>query len=140
MDIAGDIMSQVEACLEQAIIIVLSLHLGEPLVLDITMLSFISLPYTVLHQNFHFFYLIASKRFISSWQSYDSRYNDWLFWFFFLSWNLHVLLHVSLQLLGPWIFLQIPCLEDSNFFLSSQDHGCEWTTGDTLRLLEEDFF
>jgi uncharacterized membrane protein len=66
MDIAGDIMSQVEACLEQAIIIVLSLHLGEPLVLDLAMLSFISLPYTVLH-NFHFFCLIASRGFRSSW-------------------------------------------------------------------------
>ena len=48
MDIAEDIMAHVEVCLEQAIIIVLSLHLGEPLVLDLAMLSFISLPYIVL--------------------------------------------------------------------------------------------
>jgi hypothetical protein len=38
--------------LEQSIIIVCSLHLGEPLVLDLAMLLFISLPYTVLHHDF----------------------------------------------------------------------------------------
>jgi hypothetical protein len=67
MDIVEDIMAHVEVCLEQAIIIVLSLHLGEPLVLDLAMFSFISLPYTVLHHNFHFFCLIVSRRFKSSW-------------------------------------------------------------------------
>jgi hypothetical protein len=49
MDIADDIMTHVEVCmvlLERVIIIVFSLHLGEPLVLDLAMLSFISLPYT----------------------------------------------------------------------------------------------
>ena len=101
----------------QAIIIVFSIHLGEPLVMDLTMLSFISLPYIVLHHTFQFLCLISFSEFISGWQSCDSRYNDWLFWLFFLSWNLHVLPYVSLQLLGPWSFLQIPCLEDSNFFL-----------------------
>jgi hypothetical protein len=60
---------------KRAIIIVFSLHMGEPLVLDLAMLSFISLLYTVLHHNFQF-YLIA---FILGWYSCDSRYNDWLF-------------------------------------------------------------
>ena len=60
-------MSQVEACLEQAIIIVLSLHLVEPLVLDLTMLSFTSIPYTVLHHNFQFLCLIAFSEFILGW-------------------------------------------------------------------------
>jgi len=57
MDIADDIMAHVEVCLvylEQTIIIVFSLLVGEPLVLDLAMLSFISLPYTVLHHNFQF--------------------------------------------------------------------------------------
>jgi hypothetical protein len=53
--------------LEQSIIIVFSLHLGEPLVLDLAMLLFISLPYTVLHHDFQFFCLIAFSEFISSW-------------------------------------------------------------------------
>jgi hypothetical protein len=43
--------------LEQEIIIVFSLPLREPLVLDLTMLSFISLPYTVFHHDFQFFLL-----------------------------------------------------------------------------------
>jgi hypothetical protein len=51
--------------LEQVIIIVFSLHLGEPLVLDLAMLSFISLPYTVLHHDFQFLCLIAFIEFIS---------------------------------------------------------------------------
>ena len=51
------------ALLERAIIIIFSLHLGESLVLYLAMLSFISLPHTVLHQNFQF-YLIA---FILGW-------------------------------------------------------------------------
>jgi hypothetical protein len=67
MDIVCDIMSEVEVCLEQTIIIVLSLHLGEPLVMYLTMLSFISFPYIVLHHNFHFFCLIASRGFRLSW-------------------------------------------------------------------------
>jgi uncharacterized membrane protein len=67
MDIADDIMAHVEACLEQAIIIVLSLRLVEPLVMDLAMLSFISLPYTVLHHNFQFLCLIAFSEFISGW-------------------------------------------------------------------------
>ena len=49
MDIADDIMDHVDVCLvylEQAIIIVFSLHMGEPLVLDLAMLSFISFLYT----------------------------------------------------------------------------------------------
>jgi hypothetical protein len=68
MDIADDIMAHVEVCLvylEQTIIIVFSLHLGELLVLDLAMLSFISLPYTVLHHNFQFLCLIAFSEFIS---------------------------------------------------------------------------
>ena len=64
--------------LEQSIIIVFSLHLGEPMVLDIAMLLFICLPYTVLHHDFQFFYLISFSEFVLGW------YNDWLFWFFFL--------------------------------------------------------
>jgi hypothetical protein len=47
--------------------IVFSLHLGEPLVLDLAMLSFISLPYTVLHHNLQFLYLIAFSEFILGW-------------------------------------------------------------------------
>jgi hypothetical protein len=50
--------------LEQVIMIVFSLHLGEPLVLDLVMLSFISFPYTVLHHDFQFFYMIAFSEFI----------------------------------------------------------------------------
>jgi hypothetical protein len=53
--------------LEQSIIIVFSLHLGEPLVLDLAMILFISLPYTILHHDFQFFYLISFSEFISSW-------------------------------------------------------------------------
>jgi hypothetical protein len=67
MDIVNDILAHVEVCLvylEQTIIIVFSLHLGELLVLDLTMLAFISLPYTVLHHNFSFplldFFLVSS--------------------------------------------------------------------------------
>jgi hypothetical protein len=43
MDIADDIKTHVEVCLvlEQVIIIVFSLHLGEPLVLDLAMLAYI---------------------------------------------------------------------------------------------------
>jgi hypothetical protein len=68
MDIADDIMAHVEVCLvylEETIITVFSLHLGELLVLDLAVLSFISLPYTVLHHNFQFFCLIAFSEFIS---------------------------------------------------------------------------
>jgi hypothetical protein len=46
--------------LKRIIIIVFSLHLGEPLVLDLIMLSFISLPYTILHHNFQFLLLVSS--------------------------------------------------------------------------------
>jgi hypothetical protein len=53
--------------LEQVIIIVFSLHLEEPLVLDFAMLSFISLLYTVLHHDLKFFYLIAFIEFILGW-------------------------------------------------------------------------
>jgi hypothetical protein len=70
MDVADDIMTYIEISLvylEQSIIIVFSLHLGEPLVLDLAMLSFISLPYTVLHHDFQFFCLIAFSEFISGW-------------------------------------------------------------------------
>jgi hypothetical protein len=70
MDIADNIMAHVEVylgLLEQTIIIVFSLHLGEPLVLDLAMLSFISLPYTVLHHNFQFLCLIAFSEFKSGW-------------------------------------------------------------------------
>jgi hypothetical protein len=69
MDIVDDIMAHVEVCLvylEQTIIIVFSLHPGELLVLDLAMLSFISLPYIVLHHNFQFLCLIAFSEFISS--------------------------------------------------------------------------
>ena len=45
--------------LERVIIIVFSLHLEEPLVLDLAMISFISLPYTILHHNFQFICLIS---------------------------------------------------------------------------------
>jgi hypothetical protein len=68
MDVVDDIMTHVEissGLLEQVIIIVFSLHLGEPLVLDLAMLSFISLPYTVLHHDFQFLCLIAFIEFTS---------------------------------------------------------------------------
>jgi hypothetical protein len=53
--------------LEQLIIIVFSLHQGEPLVLDLAMLSFIGFPYTVLHHDFRFFCLVAFSEFILGW-------------------------------------------------------------------------
>ena len=87
----NDLCRDKSGLLEQVIIIVFSLHLGEPLVLDLAMLSFISLPYTVLHHDFQFLCLITFIEFISGWQFYDSWYNDWLFWILFLSLNLHVL-------------------------------------------------
>jgi hypothetical protein len=68
MDVADDIMTHVEISLvylEQVIIIVFSLHLGEPLVLDLAMLLFISLPHTVFHHDFQFLCLIAFIEFIS---------------------------------------------------------------------------
>jgi hypothetical protein len=52
--------------LEQVVIIVFSLHLGGPLVLDLVMLLFMSLPYIVLHYDFQFFCLIAFSEFISA--------------------------------------------------------------------------
>jgi hypothetical protein len=68
MDVADNIMIRDKSgVLEQSIIIVFSLHLREPLVLDLAMLSFISLPYTVLHHDFQFFCLIAFSEFISGW-------------------------------------------------------------------------
>ena len=70
MVVADDIMTYIEISLvylEQSIIIVFSLHLGESLVLDLAMLSFISLPYTVLHHDFQFFCLIAFSEFLSGW-------------------------------------------------------------------------
>jgi hypothetical protein len=57
----------ISGLLEQAIITVFSLHLGEPLVLDLAMLTFISLPYTVLHHNFQFLCLISFSEFRSEW-------------------------------------------------------------------------
>ena len=69
MDIAEDIMAWVEVCLVTGT----SYHhsplppIGRTMVLDLAMISFISIPYTVLHHNFHFFCLIASRRFRSSW-------------------------------------------------------------------------
>jgi hypothetical protein len=59
MDIADDIIAHIEVCLvclEQTIIIVFSLDLGELLVLDLAMLSFISLPYIVLHKKIQSLY------------------------------------------------------------------------------------
>ena len=70
MDISDDIIVHVEVCLvylEQTLIIVFSLHLGELLVLDLAMLSFISLPYIVLHHSFQFLCLISFSEFISGW-------------------------------------------------------------------------
>jgi hypothetical protein len=57
---------------KRLIIIVFSLHLREPPVLNLSMLSFISLTYIVLHYDFQFLYLIAFIEFISGWQSCDS--------------------------------------------------------------------
>jgi hypothetical protein len=65
MDI--DSCKYMSGLLERAIIIVFSLHLGEPLVLDLAILSFISLPYIVLHDNFQFLCLIAFSELISGW-------------------------------------------------------------------------
>jgi hypothetical protein len=70
MDIADDILAHIEVCLvylEQTMIIVFSLHLGELLVLDLAMISFISLPYIVIHHNFQFLCFIAFSEFISGW-------------------------------------------------------------------------
>jgi hypothetical protein len=68
MDIAEDIMAHVEVCLVTGTIYHHSLLLlGEPLVLNLAMLPFISLSYIVLHHNFHFFCLIASSGFKPSW-------------------------------------------------------------------------
>jgi hypothetical protein len=53
--------------LELVIIIVFSLHLEEPLVIDLAMLLFISFLYTVLHHDFKFFCLIAFSEFILDW-------------------------------------------------------------------------
>jgi hypothetical protein len=53
--------------LEQSIIIIFSLHLGEALVLDLAMLSFIGFPYIVLHHEFQFFCLISFSEFILDW-------------------------------------------------------------------------
>jgi hypothetical protein len=63
MYVVDNIMTYIEISmvyLEQSIIIIFSLHLREPLVLDLAMFSFISLSYTVLHYDFQFFCLIAS--------------------------------------------------------------------------------
>jgi hypothetical protein len=67
MDVADDLYRDKSGVLEQSIIIFFSLHLGEPLVLDLAMLSFIGSPYTVFHHDFQFFYLIAFSEFISGW-------------------------------------------------------------------------
>ena len=75
----NDLCRDKTGLLEQVIIIVFSLHLGEPLVLDLSMVSVISLPYNVLHHYFQFLCLIAFIEFISGWQSCDYWYNDWLF-------------------------------------------------------------
>ena len=63
----NDLCRDKSSLLEQVIIIVFSLHLREPLVLDLAMLSFISLSYTILHHDFQFFCLIAFSGFISGW-------------------------------------------------------------------------
>jgi hypothetical protein len=62
MDIVNDLCRGMSDLLEQVIIIIFSLHMGEPLVLYLAMRLFI---YTVLHHNFLFFYLIAFSEFIS---------------------------------------------------------------------------
>jgi hypothetical protein len=68
MDVADNIMTYIEISLvylEQSVIIVFCFHLGKHFVLDLAMLSFVSLPYTVLHHDFQFFCLVAFSEFIS---------------------------------------------------------------------------
>jgi hypothetical protein len=82
MDVADDSCRDMSGLLEQVIIIVFSLHLGEPQVLDLAMLSFISLSYIVLHHDFQFLCLTAFIEFISGWQSCDAMTGCSGFYFF----------------------------------------------------------
>jgi hypothetical protein len=89
----------ISGLLEQVVVIVFSLLLEEPLIL--AMLPFIIIFHIFLHKLFFIIISISSARFLlvgsnQAGSLCDSRYNNWLFWIFFISWNLHVPPHVSL--------------------------------------------
>jgi hypothetical protein len=89
----------ISGLLEQAIVIVFSLLLEETM--NLAMLPFISLFHFFLHTLFFIITSISSARLLlvgsnQAGSICDSRYNNWFFWLFFLSWNLHVPPHVSL--------------------------------------------
>jgi hypothetical protein len=89
----------ISGLLEHAVVIVFSLLLEEPL--NLAMLPFICLFHIFLHTLFFIITSISSTRLLLVGSNHagslcDSRYNNWLFWIFFLSWNLHVPPHVSL--------------------------------------------
>jgi hypothetical protein len=90
--------------LEQVIIVVFSLHLREPLALDLAMLSFISLPYTVLHHDFQFFCLIA---FISGLVIIDVMTGCFGFSFFL---GIFMFFFIISWIHGDSMFLEIPLL------------------------------
>ena len=88
----NDSCRDMSGLLEQIIIIVFSLHLGEPLVLDLAMLSFISLSYTVTTFNSSAWLILlssyqAGNLLILNIMTSCSGFS------FFLG-NLHVLLHI----------------------------------------------
>jgi hypothetical protein len=127
MDIARDIMAHVEVYLvywNKEIIIVLSLHLGEPLVLDLTMIIFISLPYIVLHHNFQFLCLISFSEFRSGWWCCSG-----------FSFSLQIFMFFLMFLFRSWVhgvFYRFHALNIPNSFFH---HGSGWKNKDTLRIL-----
>jgi hypothetical protein len=89
----------ISSLLEQVVVIVFSLLLEEPL--NLAMLPFISFFHIFLHTLFFIITFIYSAQLLLVGSNQagglcDSRYNNWLFWLFFLSCNLHVPPHVSL--------------------------------------------
>jgi hypothetical protein len=89
----------ISSLLEQVVVIVFSLLLEEPM--NLAMLPFISLFHILLHTLFFIIIFIYSAQLLlvgsnQAGSLCDSRYNNWLFWIFFLYWNLHVPLHVFL--------------------------------------------
>jgi hypothetical protein len=98
----------ISSLLEQVVAIVFSLHLEEPL--NIAMVPFISVFQIFLNTLFFIITFISSSRLLlvgsnKDGSLCDSQYNNWLLWIFFISWNLHVTLHVSLYLSCPWSIL-----------------------------------
>jgi hypothetical protein len=89
----------ISSLLEQVVVIVFSLLLEEPM--NISILPFISIFHIFLHTLFFSITSISSARLLLVGSNHagslcDSRYNNWLLWIFFISWNLHVPPHVSL--------------------------------------------